>query len=52
MSNQPSLVSNAFQTFMREAPHQAQAWGAMVQAVAKASELVKKTAAIAAFDGR
>ena len=47
MSNQPSLVSNAFQTFMSEAPQHAQAWGAMVQALAKASALDKKTAALA-----
>jgi hypothetical protein len=37
MSDQPSLVSNAFQTFMSEAPQHAQAWGAMVQGLANAS---------------
>ncbi len=47
MSEQPSLVSNAFQTFMREAPQHAQAWGAMVQGVAAASALDKKTSALA-----
>jgi len=47
MSNQPSLISNAFQAFLNEAPEQAQAWGAMVQALAKSSALDKKTAALA-----
>ena len=47
MSEQPSLVSNAFQTFMREAPAHAQAWGAMVQGLAAASALDKKTSALA-----
>ena len=47
MSEQSSLVSNAFQAFMREAPQQAQAWGGMVQGLANASALDKKTAALA-----
>ena len=47
MSDQSSLVSNAFQTFMREAPQHAQAWGGMVQGLANASALDKKTAALA-----
>ena len=47
MSNQPSLISNAFQAFLNEAPEQAQAWGAMVQALAKSSALDKKTDALA-----
>jgi len=47
MSDQPSLISNAFQTFMSEAPQHAQAWGAMVQSLANASALEKKTAALA-----
>ena len=47
MSDQPSPISNAFQTFMREAPDHAQAWGAMVQGLAGASALDKKTAALA-----
>lgn len=47
MSDQSSLISNAFQTFMREAPQHAQAWGAMVQGLANASALDKKTAALA-----
>jgi alkylhydroperoxidase/carboxymuconolactone decarboxylase family protein YurZ len=47
MSGQPPLVSNAFQTFLSEAPEQAQAWGAMVQGLANASALDRKTAALA-----
>jgi alkylhydroperoxidase/carboxymuconolactone decarboxylase family protein YurZ len=47
MSAPASLISNAFQTFMREASQQAQAWGAMVQGLAQASALDKKTAALA-----
>lgn len=47
MSQQPSLVSNAFITFMQEAPQHAQAWGGMVQGLGNASALDKKTAALA-----
>lgn len=47
MSDKPTLISNAFQTFMREAPQHAQAWGGMVQSLAGASALDKKTAALA-----
>lgn len=47
MSEQPSLVSTAFQTFMAEAPAHAQAWGAMVQGLAQASALDAKTSALA-----
>ncbi|MCU0502794.1 MAG: carboxymuconolactone decarboxylase family protein [Anaerolineae bacterium] len=47
MSDESSLVSNAFQTFMSEAPKHAQAWGAMVQGLATASALDKKTSALA-----
>jgi alkylhydroperoxidase/carboxymuconolactone decarboxylase family protein YurZ len=47
MSNQPSLISNAFQTFMSQAPDHAQAWGSMVQGLAKASALDPKTSALA-----
>jgi len=46
MSNTPS-VSNAFQTFMSEAPQHAQAWMAAVQALDKASALDKKTEELA-----
>jgi len=47
MSNPSSLASNAFQTFMSEAPQHAQAWGAMVQGLATANVLDKKTSALA-----
>ena len=47
MSDQTTLISTAFQTFMREAPQHAQAWGAMVQCMANASALDKKTSALA-----
>jgi len=47
MSQQPSLVSNAFMTFMQEASQHAQAWGGMVQGLGNASALDKKTAALA-----
>lgn len=42
----PSL-SNAFLTFVREAPDHAQAWSAMVQELATASALDKKTSTLA-----
>ncbi len=47
MGDRPPRISNAFQTFMSEAPQHAQAWGAMVQGLASASALDKKTAALA-----
>jgi alkylhydroperoxidase/carboxymuconolactone decarboxylase family protein YurZ len=47
MSNQGSLISNAFQTFMSEAPQHAQAWGAMVQSLATASALDDKARELA-----
>ncbi len=47
MSDQASLVSNAFQTFASQAPQHAQAWGALVQGLANASALDKKTSALA-----
>ena len=47
MAKQSTLVSNAFQAFMAEAPGHAQAWGAMVQGLAQASALDAKTAALA-----
>jgi alkylhydroperoxidase/carboxymuconolactone decarboxylase family protein YurZ len=40
-------VSNAFQTFMAEAPEHAQAWAALVQGLANASALNAKTAELA-----
>lgn len=47
MSTPSSLVSIAFQTFMQEAPQHAQAWGGMVQSLATASALDKKTSSLA-----
>jgi alkylhydroperoxidase/carboxymuconolactone decarboxylase family protein YurZ len=43
MEDKPQLISNAFQAFMSEAPEFAQAWGSMVQELAKASALDEKT---------
>ena len=42
-----NTISNAFQTFMTEAPNHAQAWGGMVQGLAGASALDAKTSALA-----
>jgi alkylhydroperoxidase/carboxymuconolactone decarboxylase family protein YurZ len=47
MVDPASLVSAAFQTFMREAPEHAQAWGEMVGRLAEASALDAKTSALA-----
>jgi alkylhydroperoxidase/carboxymuconolactone decarboxylase family protein YurZ len=47
MSQEKSLVSNAFQTFLVEAPEHAQAWGALVQSLGQASALDAKTGALA-----
>ncbi len=47
MAHDRSPVSNAFQAFMSEAPQHAQAWGGMVQGLAKASALDAKTSALA-----
>jgi alkylhydroperoxidase/carboxymuconolactone decarboxylase family protein YurZ len=47
MSDQKTLVSKAFQTFLSEAPEQAKAWGSVVQALAQASALDAKTEALA-----
>jgi alkylhydroperoxidase/carboxymuconolactone decarboxylase family protein YurZ len=47
MNEGKSLVSNAFQTYMSEAPEQARAWGALVQALGQASALESKTGALA-----
>jgi len=43
MSDNPHLLSNAFQTFAHEAPDHAKAWGEMVRALANASALEPKT---------
>jgi alkylhydroperoxidase/carboxymuconolactone decarboxylase family protein YurZ len=47
MSSQQSLVSGAFRAFLSEAPEQARAWGALVQDLAAASALDRKTSALA-----
>jgi AhpD family alkylhydroperoxidase len=47
MSEQSSMISKAFQAFMSEAPQHAQAWGTMVQGLASASALDRKTAELA-----
>ena len=47
MADRDSLISNAFQTFMTEAPGHAQAWGTMVQALAGSSALDDKTRGLA-----
>ncbi len=47
MTDQQSLISNAFQTFMREAPDHAKVWGAAVQGLDSASRLDKKTEELA-----
>ena len=47
MSDQTGLISNAFQTFMAEAPDHAQSWGTLVKGLDEATALDKKTAALA-----
>jgi alkylhydroperoxidase/carboxymuconolactone decarboxylase family protein YurZ len=47
MSDQPSLISKAFQAFTSEAPQHAQAWGSMVQGLAGSSALDRRTSALA-----
>lgn len=47
MSDSFPNVSKAFQSFMSEAPRHAQAWGTLVQDLAAASALEKKTATLA-----
>ena len=47
MSDEKTLISKAFQIFMQDAPKQAEAWGTLVQELAKASALDAKTAALA-----
>jgi alkylhydroperoxidase/carboxymuconolactone decarboxylase family protein YurZ len=51
MSDQSTLISKVFQTFMSEAPQHAQAWVTMVQGLASASALDKKTAELAYLAG-
>jgi alkylhydroperoxidase/carboxymuconolactone decarboxylase family protein YurZ len=47
MPEQSEQVSEAFRTFLQEAPRHAESWGTMVQGVAQASALDGKTAALA-----
>ena len=47
MNDQQPKMSNAFQTFMSEAPQHAQAWMAAVQGLDSASALDKKTEELA-----
>jgi alkylhydroperoxidase/carboxymuconolactone decarboxylase family protein YurZ len=47
MTDQKSLVSQAFQAFLTEAPGHAEAWGAAIQGLAGASALDSKTRALA-----
>jgi alkylhydroperoxidase/carboxymuconolactone decarboxylase family protein YurZ len=47
MSDEKTLISDAFKAFMTEAPEYAGAWGAMVQELAKASALDPKTGQLA-----
>jgi alkylhydroperoxidase/carboxymuconolactone decarboxylase family protein YurZ len=47
MVDPASLVSAAFQAFLREAPEHARAWSTMVGGVAESSALDKKTSALA-----
>lgn len=46
MNNAPT-ISNAFQAFLHETPHHAQAWMSAVQGLDRASALDKKTEALA-----
>jgi alkylhydroperoxidase/carboxymuconolactone decarboxylase family protein YurZ len=47
MTDEQSLISDAFRALLSEAPEHAQAWGTMVQALGTASKLDPKTAALA-----
>jgi alkylhydroperoxidase/carboxymuconolactone decarboxylase family protein YurZ len=47
MSEPKPLISQAFQTFMSEAPEHAKAWGDMVQSLSQASALDPKSSALA-----
>jgi alkylhydroperoxidase/carboxymuconolactone decarboxylase family protein YurZ len=47
MSNEASGISNAFQTFLEQAPKHSSAWMAAVRGLADASALDRKTAALA-----
>lgn len=47
MTDQGSLISKAFMTFLQEAPLHAQAWGEAVEKLARASALDDKTRELA-----
>lgn len=47
MTDKSNTISNAFKTFMTEAPAHAKAWGEMVGALGSASTLDRKTSALA-----
>ncbi|MBI9046407.1 MAG: carboxymuconolactone decarboxylase family protein [Anaerolineaceae bacterium] len=47
MADGKTLISNAFQTFLQEAPEHAKAWGNMVQQLGAASALDNKTQTLA-----
>ena len=47
MTDISKTISDAFKTFMSEAPEHAQAWGKMVEALGEASALDTKTSALA-----
>ena len=47
MTDKYPWISDAFRTFLSEAPEQAQAWGTMVQALGRASSPDAKTAQLA-----
>jgi len=47
MTDKSSTISNAFKTFMIDAPEHAKAWGSMIQELGKASSLDFKTRELA-----
>lgn len=47
MTEKTTTISNAFKTFMTEAPEHAQAWGSMIQSIGQASALDAKTSQLA-----
>jgi alkylhydroperoxidase/carboxymuconolactone decarboxylase family protein YurZ len=47
MTSESNTISNAFHTFLKEAPQHAEVWGSMVQGLGKASALDEKTSALA-----
>ena len=47
MTDNSNLISEAFKLFMTDAPEFAQAWGSLVQSLAKASALDSKTRELA-----